>query len=412
MKLCLALGVQAIGLIVYNVFFHPLSKYPGPILAAATPIPFAYRIFNGRGVDWLQHLHERYGKVVRVRPNELSFVDSTAWPDIFSNRPLLPKPSWTFYKVPGLLPNMNEVVSHTEHNRMRRILAPGFSDGALRKQEYIVQNYITLMVKYIQERVKHADNGFAEVELHQIFQFTTFDIIGDLLFGESFHSLENSEHHPWVKNIFEGAKISIQLSAIQYLGPLDYLVKWFLPKAAIRVAAEHYNWSREKVDSRISQGSGREDIMSFILRETSDKDKVVTRKAVESNAALLIVAGSETVAVAVSSAIWFLLKTPLAFKRLQQEIRTSFKSAEEITIARTASLPYLHAAILEALRLHPPQALATPGRIVDRLDVVVCGQVIPIGVSTLLPAFPLRPVSPVIFNETGEKKLTPFLSPS
>ena len=175
------------------------------------------------------------------------------------------------------------------------------------------------------------------------------------------------------------------------------------------MAAEHHNWSREKVDSRISQGTGREDIMSSILRENSDEDKAVTRKAVESNAALLILAGSETVAVAVSATTWFLLKTPLAFKRLQQEIRTSFNSAEEITIARTASLPYLHAAIFEALRLHPPQALASPGRVVDRLNVVVCGQVMPIGVSTLLPAFSLRPVSPVIFNETGEK-LTPFLS--
>lgn len=411
MKLCLALSVQAIGLIIYNVFFHPLSKYPGPILAAATPIPFAYRVFNGRGVDWLQYLHERYGKVVRVRPNELSYADSRAWPDIFSNRPLLPKPSWRLFKVPGLLPNMNEVVSHAEHNRMRKILAPGFSVGALRKQEYIVQNYITLLVKHIQERVKHADNEFAEVELHQIFQFTTFDIIGDLLFGESFHSLENSEHHPWVKTIFKGAKFSMQLSAIQYLGPLDYLVKWILPKAVIRLAAEHHNWSREKVDSRMFQGSGREDVMSYILRENSDEDKAVTREAVDSNAALFIMAGSETVAVAATSATWFLLKTPLAFKRLQQEIRTSFNSGEEITMAKTASLPYLHAAIFEALRLHPPQALATPGRVVDRPNVVVCGQVVPIGVSTLLPAFPLRPVSPVIFNET-EEKLTPFLSSS
>lgn len=152
-------------------------------------------------------------------------------------------------------------------------------------------------------------------------------------------------------------------------------------------------------------------MMSYILRENSDKDKAVTREAMESNAALVILAGSETVAVAVTSTTWFLLKTPLALKRLQQEIRTSFNSAEEITMARTASLPYLHAAISEALHLHPPQALAVPGRVVDRPNVVVCGQVIPIGVSTLLPAFPLRPVLPVIFNET-EENLTPFLSSS
>lgn len=39
-------------------------------------------------------------------------------------------------------------------------------------------------------------NGSADIELYQWCQFTAFDIVGDLFFGESFHSLKNSEHHP------------------------------------------------------------------------------------------------------------------------------------------------------------------------------------------------------------------------
>lgn len=62
MKLCLAFTVQSIGVAIYNVYFHPLSKFSGPILATATPIPFAYRVFDGRGVDWLQYLHKGTGK--------------------------------------------------------------------------------------------------------------------------------------------------------------------------------------------------------------------------------------------------------------------------------------------------------------------------------------------------------------
>lgn len=202
MKLCLAFTVQSIDVAIYNVYFHPLSKFPGPILATATSIPFAYRVFNGRSVDWLQYLHERYGKVVRVRPNELSYADPAAWHDILLKRPLLPKPSFKLYDTPGLIPNMNEVVSHTEHNLMRRILAPGFSDRALREQEYIVQKYTTLLVKRFQKAVMDTGNGSADVELYQWYQFTAFDIIGDLFFGESFNSLENSKHHPWVETIF------------------------------------------------------------------------------------------------------------------------------------------------------------------------------------------------------------------
>lgn len=187
------------------------------------------------------------------------------------------------------------------------------------------------------------------------------------------------------ETIFKGAQISTQLSAARYLSPLDYLVRFLLPKAVIRMAAEHYNWSRKRVELRVTQGSGRKDMMSYILRENSDKDRAVTREALDSNSALIVLAGSETVAITVASATWFLLKNPLAFKRLQQEIRSSFHSAEEITMAATASLPYLHAVILEALRLHPPQPLAVPPRVVDRPDVLVCGQLIPMGVRTPLP---------------------------
>lgn len=180
-----------------------------------------------------------------------------------------------------------------------------------------------------------------------------------------------------MKPIFKGAKISVQLSATPYLSPLDYLVKILSAQAAIRMAVEHYNWSMKKVESRVAQGSGREDMMSYILRENPDLDKAMTREALDYNSALIFLAGSETVAITVASTTWFLLKTSWVFKRLQREIRSSFKSAEEITMAATASLPDLHAAILETLRLHPPQALATPPREVDRPDVLVCGQLIP-----------------------------------
>lgn len=75
--------------------------------------------------------------MVRIRPNELSYADPTAWLEILSIRPLLPKPSCRLFYVPGLVPNMNGVVSHAEHNRLGRILVPGFPLGALRKQENI-----------------------------------------------------------------------------------------------------------------------------------------------------------------------------------------------------------------------------------------------------------------------------------
>jgi len=62
----LALGLLsyvALG-IVYRIFFHPLSKFPGPRLAAATSWHRGYHYTFGKGQniqERLEELHERYG---------------------------------------------------------------------------------------------------------------------------------------------------------------------------------------------------------------------------------------------------------------------------------------------------------------------------------------------------------------
>jgi hypothetical protein len=50
--------------IVYNCYFHPLSAFPGPRLAAITSLYLAYVDFvaNGSLVRVLQNLHDKYGK--------------------------------------------------------------------------------------------------------------------------------------------------------------------------------------------------------------------------------------------------------------------------------------------------------------------------------------------------------------
>lgn len=64
---------------IYNLFFHPLRGYPGPLLCRATPLPRMRARLAGRSPLQSLELHKRYGKVVRVSPNELSYSDGDAW---------------------------------------------------------------------------------------------------------------------------------------------------------------------------------------------------------------------------------------------------------------------------------------------------------------------------------------------
>jgi hypothetical protein len=51
---------------VYNCYFHPLSRFPGPRLATITSLHLAYLDFaaNGSVIQVLRNLHDKYGKAI------------------------------------------------------------------------------------------------------------------------------------------------------------------------------------------------------------------------------------------------------------------------------------------------------------------------------------------------------------
>ncbi|KAL5896144.1 hypothetical protein ACKVWM_001359 [Pyricularia oryzae] len=70
--------------VVYNVFFHPLREYPGPWHRGASRLPYTISIFRGDVTFRVKALHDKYGKVVRITPDTLSYTDSQAWSDVYS----------------------------------------------------------------------------------------------------------------------------------------------------------------------------------------------------------------------------------------------------------------------------------------------------------------------------------------
>jgi hypothetical protein len=69
---------------VYRRYFHPLSKYPGPFLASITRWWMVREIFSGKHEKHIRELHKKYGSIVRIAPNEVSFSDPHAIRTIYS----------------------------------------------------------------------------------------------------------------------------------------------------------------------------------------------------------------------------------------------------------------------------------------------------------------------------------------
>jgi hypothetical protein len=117
--------------------------------------------------------------------------------------------------------------------------------SALRAQEPIIQQYVALLVQRLRERIqagcdslssssteqlgRKSDKTGTLVDIFPWLNFTTFDIFGDLGFGESFNCLEHSKYHPWISLIFNSIKAITFLNSVKYYPMFDWLLKKCIP---------------------------------------------------------------------------------------------------------------------------------------------------------------------------------------
>lgn len=74
--LLFVLVVLVLATVTSRLWFHPLAKIPGPRLAKVTRLWQSWRYYRGTWHDDILLLHGHYGPLVRIAPNEVSFVDA------------------------------------------------------------------------------------------------------------------------------------------------------------------------------------------------------------------------------------------------------------------------------------------------------------------------------------------------
>jgi cytochrome P450 len=382
---------------LYNVYFHPLRKcsssplfrcrnpltastVPGPKLAAATGLVFFYKLMSGEEVSWETEMHKKYGEIVRLGPDRLSYITPQAWKDIagpgIGKRLENTKDMSTFGPDMYGMRSMGSQPDMMVHRSQRRVFAPAFSDKALKLQEPLILGYLNALVRIVRN---NATSG-AAFDLAKSLNCMTFDVMADLAFGEPLGLLDQSELTPWVQAIFGNVqKMSISRLAREYK-TVGFLIRALTPKEVIEGAHFHYNHSYERVEKRLERGIdiGKPDIWRLAMEKTDDTSDL-SKRQMTANAQSFMLAGTETTATLLSGLTFLLLKHPHYMQRLQDEVRALQK--EELTLENMARLPFLNACIHEALRVYPPAPIAL-FRITPKGGNMICGEWIPGGVST------------------------------
>ena len=350
----------------------------------------AKHLVAGTTVENVTRLHEKYGEVVRLSPNEVSFISGeTAWQDIYGFRTgkmkgheNMPKdPAW--YAPPPTASHII-VANDVDHTRFRRTLSHAFSEKALAQQEVLIQGYVDQLVKQIKEVISK-DN--VPLDMTQWFNWCTFDIIADLVFGEPFGNLQERATHKHIDLLFSSLKAFRFFYAKYYWPFLTRSVNAMAPKGIMKARQEWYHWVAFKTKARVEKETQRPDFMTEILKHNGEKGVQLTDAELSSNASVLLIAGSETTATLLSGVTYCLLKNPRVLQKLKNEVRGQWKEYNDITLDEVSKSPYLLAVLQEALRYFPPVPTGFERRVAKGGESV-SGYFMPEGTALSVSSYP------------------------
>jgi cytochrome P450 len=334
---------------------------------------------KGELVLRLKHLHDQYGPVVRIAPDELSFIDSEAWKSIYGGHgdAQLPRDIYIF---PPEIPELKGgliYADNRQHPRIRKQLSYAFSQRALDEQVPLIQLHIDTLIAQLR---KQAISG-EPVNLADWFNFASFDIMGHLAYGEDFRCLETGEYHPYAAFVLEAFEGGLFASALNRYGLLPFAML-LMPAEMARKRNEFIamgvELTRERIAIEKPSEHQKHDFFSYML-STENPEKSMNFGEMATNAAVFMIAGSESTATLLSGTILALLKNPAKMQKVTKEIRDAFETEEQITIVSSSKLSYMLACLEEGLRMTVPAPFGIARK--TTTPTMIAGVVIPPGTS-------------------------------
>lgn len=342
-------------LTIYNRFFHPLHDIPGPLMCAISWLPWYKYWFSGHMHLEVLRLHETYGPVVRMGPSEVSFIDASTWKDIYSLKRCrqierCPK------SFPALTPHGAKfdllTYSPSDHAKYRKILNPSFSEKATREYEPAIHRNTDKMISLLSTNLHGQDS---RLNITKWFQWLTFDMVGDVVWGEPFDCIAEGRSHPC---------LALSMDLVSFSSFIVFIAWWtalknFLIKLS-GVEGMFIDMVRSKCEQNLESRSQNASIFSNLTKEGTP----LNAPELDGNLSAIVIAGSETTGFVCTATSFYLARNPECFRKAAAEVRSAFSSENEINDDALKKLPYLQATIEEALRMTPAEPNGLARRVV------------------------------------------------
>ncbi|OJJ77418.1 hypothetical protein ASPBRDRAFT_50308 [Aspergillus brasiliensis CBS 101740] len=303
--------------------------------------------------------HEKYGDIVRFGPNSLSFKTSKALSDSYAVRANVQKSDGYASISPSrYTSNTLTAISKNIHTFKRRILTQAFPDQSIQEMEGRIQENISSFLDILISGTGSESGWSSPKNISEKCDWLAFDVITDLSYGNDLDML-NSPQMRWFPSVIR--KIS-QRSLIGLFQPcfIKFRLDVVLLTQKYREIVAVARWTRSQAAARLQPGNNNEqkDIFGAMMNAKDNKTALqFTRKDLGLESMLLLVAGSDTTATALSATLNYILHDTNTLAHLTSIIRRTFPTESSITATSVLSSPdcsVLHACINEAMRLTPP----------------------------------------------------------
>ncbi|EMT66818.1 Isotrichodermin C-15 hydroxylase [Fusarium odoratissimum] len=339
---------------------------------------------------WFWKLQEIYGPTFRITPNSLLINTPTGLKTIYNNKANVKKAE--YYRVYPR--NIHAVttwnsIDKTTHARKRRVMNHAFSDKALRSCEPFIHSNIDRWIELLDQEIREK-KWSGSLNMARWADHLVFDTLGELCFGKSFGMKEHDSdlrHIPTLMTDFMSTIHPARYKTPSIKLGLDYLLAAIAPPALSKwqTFVEKCFTERAQLENE-ARGvcklgtESRKDFFHYLFHAIDpDTGKGYSNDELFGESESLIIAGSDTSAISLAAAFFYLTRYPHVQDKLAKELKSTFPSVDDIRGgAALYSCQYLRAFIDETMRMSPPVP-ADLAREVQEGGIVVDGQYIPKG---------------------------------
>jgi len=429
--LATALFVSAVHLVPYVVDSRGIRTIPGPWLAKYTDAWLGRVAARGHRSEVVHELHKKYGTFVRLAPNHVSIADPDALQIVYAHGNGSLKSDFydAFVSIHRGLFNTRD---RADHARKRKIVSHIFSlKSVLEFEPYIRLHIGELLTQWDKlaeggkkglsgkegESGWFGKDGWVWFDCLPWYNYLAFDVIGDLAFGSPFGMIKaakdvapvaKSQTNAMATYGNDKAEVDVEyFPAVRilndrgdYSASMGVLPPWLRPflkkfhpwyRSGSIATANLAGLAIAAVSKRLKTPTDRVDVLSKLQAGKDDEGKPMGPPELTAEALTQLIAGSDTTSNSSCAITYYLALNPIAQSKLQEELDEALGNDDDPIASPEVvkRLPYLEAAINEALRLHSTSSMGLP-RIVPEGGLHVSGKFFPEGTILSVPSYTIH----------------------